>query len=168
MLVGQCPGRPEAGKCHKRGLGKLLGLGLQYSANDPFPKIARDNDREPPDDGQYGMALRYLSPALNDAEFGFYFVNAHSRLPLVTGQVPNMGRTSGQSAGVAQAVGGALSVGKVFPPSMRCKAWHAAAILNGLPQESSVQIRITARSRKQLGKYSHHRNSRQLPLSCRP
>ena len=82
----------------------LAGLRLQYSAEEPFPKIARDNDREPPDDGQYGMALRYLSPAMNDTEFGFYFVNAHSRLPLVTGQVPTL-QELGASAGLARAVG---------------------------------------------------------------
>ena len=81
----------------------IAGLGLQYSADDPFPAIARTNDREPPDDGQYGMALRYLSPALNDTEFGFYFVNAHSRLPLVTGQVPTFQELLG-SLGVAGAV----------------------------------------------------------------
>ena len=81
----------------------IAGLGLQYNADDPFPAIGRDADREPPDDGQYGIALRYLSPALNDAEFGFYFVNAHSRLPLVTGQVPSRGQLL-QSLGVAQAV----------------------------------------------------------------
>ena len=83
----------------------IASLGLQYSANDPFPAIARTNDREPPDDGQYGMALRYFSPALNDTEFGFYFVNAHSRLPLVTGQVPNLQELYA-SAGVAQQVAG--------------------------------------------------------------
>ena len=66
----------------------IAGLGLQYSSENPFPAIARDPDREPPDDGQYGMALRYFSPTLNDTEFGFFFVNAHSRLPLVTGRVP--------------------------------------------------------------------------------
>ena len=71
----------------------VASLGLQYNADDPFPAIARTNDREPPDDGQYGMALRYLSLALNDTEFGFYFVNAHSRLPLVTGKVPDHERT---------------------------------------------------------------------------
>ena len=81
----------------------IAGLGLQYSADDPFPAIARTNDREPPDDGQYGMALRYLSLALNDTEFGFYFVNAHSRLPLVTGRAPTRGQLL-QSAGVAGVV----------------------------------------------------------------
>ena len=78
----------------------LASLNLSYSAAEPYPKIARDSDREPRDDGQYGMALRYLSPALNDAEFGFYFVNAHSRLPVVTGKVPNMQELQ-ESLGVA-------------------------------------------------------------------
>ena len=81
----------------------LASLGLKYNADEPFPAIERAADQEPPDDGQYGMALRYLSPALNDAEFGFYFVNAHSRLPLVTGKVPNQ-RELLASLGVAGAV----------------------------------------------------------------
>ena len=85
-------------------LDSITGLDLKYSADDPFPKIARIDDREPPDDGQYGIALRYLSPALNDTEFGFYFVNAHSRLPLVTGRVPNKEELVG-SARVAGIVG---------------------------------------------------------------
>ena len=99
--VGAVPGLEEAINAD------LASLGLQYSADDPFPEIVRTNDREPPDDGQYGVALRYLSPAFNDTEFGFFFVNAHSRLPLVTGQVPNMGELL-QSLGVAQRVQGAL------------------------------------------------------------
>ena len=107
----------------------IAGLGLQYSADTPFPAIARTDDREPPDDGQYGMALRYLSPALNDAEFGFYFVNAHSRLPLVTGKVPNF-QELGLSAGVAGAVGAAD-----FAYSKRHLA-TLAAIGNGLPPEA--------------------------------
>ena len=104
----------------------LADLRLQYSAEEPFPKIARDNDREPPDDGQYGMALRYLSPAMNDTEFGFYFVNAHSRLPLVTGQVPTL-QELGASAGLARAVGVTN-----FSNTMRHLA-TLAAISKGLP-----------------------------------
>ncbi len=49
------------------------------------------------DDGQYGLALRYFSPTLNDTEFGFFFMNYHSRLPLLSGYAvattaPNTGR----------------------------------------------------------------------------
>ena len=42
----------------------------------------RDAD-EPSEQGQYGAALRYLSDGLGGTEFGLYFVNYHSRLPLI-------------------------------------------------------------------------------------
>ncbi|MEH6669276.1 DUF1302 domain-containing protein [Halopseudomonas sp.] len=38
-------------------------------------------DKEASDDGQFGVAFRYFSPELNDSEFGFYFMNYHSRTP---------------------------------------------------------------------------------------
>ena len=41
-------------------------------------------DIEPDDGGQYGLALRYYSEALHDTEFGFYYTNLHSRLPIVS------------------------------------------------------------------------------------
>lgn len=36
--------------------------------------------------GQYGLAARYFSEALNNTEFGFFFLNYHSRLPLLSGR----------------------------------------------------------------------------------
>jgi len=49
--------------------------------------VARNEDglRKPKDDGQYGLAFRYISEALGDTEFGVYFMNIHSRLPIVNG-----------------------------------------------------------------------------------
>ncbi len=44
------------------------------------PKIDGD---EPSQQGQYGAALRVLADALGGTEFGLYFVNYHSRLPLI-------------------------------------------------------------------------------------
>ncbi len=38
------------------------------------------------DDGQYGVAMRVYAPGLNDTEFGFYFMNYHSRLPIISAQ----------------------------------------------------------------------------------
>lgn len=49
-----------------------------------FLGVARAADREPRDSGQWGVALRWYSEALNDTEFGFYVINHHSRLPLVS------------------------------------------------------------------------------------
>jgi hypothetical protein len=43
----------------------------------------RQEDGEPDDGGQYGFALRYYAAELNDTEFGLYFMNIHSRLPLI-------------------------------------------------------------------------------------
>ena len=44
----------------------------------------RVDDIEPDDGGQYGIAARYYSEALNDTEFGFYFMNIHARLPIAS------------------------------------------------------------------------------------
>ena len=56
----------------------------QETHDDGFLSVTRSPDREPDDSGQWGFALRYLAENLNDTEFGFYFVNHHSRLPLVS------------------------------------------------------------------------------------
>lgn len=45
----------------------------------------RSADRQASDSGQYGLALRAFVPELNYTEFGFYFVNYHSRTPYVSG-----------------------------------------------------------------------------------
>ena len=49
--------------------------------------IARhqDGNRLAKDEGQYGIAFRYIAEALGDAEIGFYAMNIHSRLPLISG-----------------------------------------------------------------------------------
>lgn len=52
---------------------------------DPDFLIARRGaDHDPRDSGQWGMAFRYLAEKLNNTEFGFYFMNYHSRLPVVS------------------------------------------------------------------------------------
>lgn len=49
--------------------------------------VARDRDREASDSGQYGVAARWYSEQLNNTEFGFYFMNYHSRLPMASERV---------------------------------------------------------------------------------
>ncbi len=58
-----------------------------YGPFDPAASIwaPRARDRDPSDNGQYGVAFRLLSPELNNSEFGFYFMNYHSRIPLFSG-----------------------------------------------------------------------------------
>ena len=47
--------------------------------NGAFYQRGRNIDAS--DDGQYGLALRWYAEAINDTEFGFYYVNYHSKLP---------------------------------------------------------------------------------------
>ena len=67
-----------------------------YAASDsPLPAalvaagcsaaVGRVDGIEASDDGQYGLSLRWFVDALNSTEFGFYFLNYHSRLPVLSG-----------------------------------------------------------------------------------
>jgi hypothetical protein len=58
-----------------------------YGPFDPAASFwaPRGQDRNPSDDGQYGLALRYLAQGLGNTEFGFYFMNYHSRIPFFSG-----------------------------------------------------------------------------------
>ncbi len=55
---------------------------FRLSLNGGTADIRRLEDDEADDQGQYGMALRWYSEDLNSTEFGFYFMNYHSRLPI--------------------------------------------------------------------------------------
>jgi hypothetical protein len=46
--------------------------------------VSRVNDRDPDDNGQYGIALRAFVPEWNNVELGLYYVNYHSRTPIVS------------------------------------------------------------------------------------
>ena len=54
---------------------------------DPAASVwaPRSNDRNPSDNGQYGIAFRYLATELGSTEFGLYFENYHSRTPFASG-----------------------------------------------------------------------------------
>ena len=60
-------------------------LPLPAGINAPIgPFVPRSGDVDPADQGQFGVALRYFASALNDTEFGLYWIRHHSRLPLVS------------------------------------------------------------------------------------
>ncbi len=60
------------------------------SAFEPdFLGVPRMNDDKPSDDGQFGLSMRVLIPALNDTEFGLYYINYHSRLPIISAKTGN-------------------------------------------------------------------------------
>ncbi len=58
-------------------------LGDASVADTPL-SIPRSETREADDQGQFGVAFHANAPALNDTEFGFFYLNYHSRLPLVS------------------------------------------------------------------------------------
>ncbi|QJD58694.1 DUF1302 domain-containing protein [Pseudomonas sp. gcc21] len=71
---------------------RLVVAGLDLPHGDPLLRTGGpaglamynpryDKDREASDSGQYGVAMRWFVPALNDTEFGVYAMNYHSRTP---------------------------------------------------------------------------------------
>lgn len=64
----------------------LNGTAFPFNLSGAAPAWApRSADREASDGGQYGIALRYFLPELNNTELGFYHANYHSRTPFVSG-----------------------------------------------------------------------------------
>ena len=51
----------------------------------PFLGVPRADTVEPEDGGQYGVAFRLFVPSWGGTEFGFYYINYHSRLPTING-----------------------------------------------------------------------------------
>ena len=58
----------------------------------------RTVDRTPRDNNEFGLTLRMFAPALNNTEFGFSFVNYHSRTPFLSGT--RGAATTGGAAGL--------------------------------------------------------------------
>ena len=51
----------------------------------PFMSVPRTDTRDAEDGGQYGVAFRLFVPSWGGTEFGFYYLNYHSRLPTING-----------------------------------------------------------------------------------
>ena len=134
----------------------VLGFGAfsdQGTSFDPdFLKVPRGTTIEPDDDGQYGAAFRWYLPNFGQGtELGFYYVNYHSRLPLInalTGTQVGIGN----GAGAATAVGGAaLGIGAGLSPaaaiaaaSQQAVATAAALGGNYTLQEATVAATVGA------------------------
>lgn len=74
-------------------LGDQAGLAAGFVAE-------READVEPDDGGQYGLAARYYAEELNDTEFGVYYMNIHSRLPLINTVRTSIPTATGNAAPV--------------------------------------------------------------------
>ncbi|HEU5136021.1 MAG TPA: DUF1302 domain-containing protein [Steroidobacteraceae bacterium] len=78
-------------------------LGGPFISN--FQTVNRLSTIKAPDDGQYGLNLKYFAPDFNNGtEFGLFYLNYHSRLPLISGM-------TGTQQGVGNAFGALNAVG---------------------------------------------------------
>ena len=89
----------------------------------------RSGDKQADDGGEFGFAIRYFAEELNDTEFGVYFINHHSRTPIISA-------ITGTAAGVANATGAALALsgalGGVGATAAAAGAANAAAIASAV------------------------------------
>jgi hypothetical protein len=97
--------------------------GCNYVSVGPFGDQAglaggfvaeRQADMEPDDGGQYGLAARYYSEELYDTEFGLYYMNIHSRVPLINAVRTSVPLATGESTPIfvpklVDPTGGALA-----------------------------------------------------------
>ncbi len=74
----------------------------ELAPQDTFFAVPRASTDEPEDGGQYGVALHWFVPKLNDTEFGFYFINYHSRLPIVSARTGTLAGTLNDYARTAR------------------------------------------------------------------
>ena len=107
-------------------------LGGPFITN--FQAVPRGETLEPDDQGQYGVALRTFFPDFNNGtEIGLFYVNYHSRLPLISGRTGTVAGI-GNAAGAATAVGGAaqgLAAGLPFAAAVATAANAAVATAMG-------------------------------------
>ena len=105
----------------------MLGFGA-LADTGPLGAIPRAVDDEANNYTQWGVALRHLAPGLNDTEFGLYFANFHSRLPLIDAITPTRAVSAAEVQGTATAIANAQLV-----PAMIANGVPAAAIPSVLP-----------------------------------
>ena len=92
----------------------LAAAGLPGSFGLDFMSVPRAADRDARDSGQWGVAVRYYAEELADTEFGFYFVNHHSRLPIVSARYGTMeGITNAAGAAAALQAATSTTIGAV-------------------------------------------------------
>ena len=73
----------------------------KWGAGGCGASVPRVYGEDPSDSGQYGASLRWFVESLNATEFGFYFLNYHSRLPLASGNAVTVGVPTSAAPGSA-------------------------------------------------------------------
>jgi hypothetical protein len=108
------------------GFGAYSDLGVDFTPLGgglipDFQNVGRLATREPDDQGQFGVNLKFYLPNFGQGtELGVYFLNYHSRLPVISGR-------AGTQGGIGNAFGALNAVGAA-----------AQAIAAGLPFDAAV------------------------------
>ena len=110
-----------------------------------FNMVPRGPDVYADNSGQYGLAMRLLVPQLNNTEFGFYYMNYHSRLPLISAKTGTAaGAAKTLTAGTAAQTFGAVFASNPLNPlaaiSAGITAGTTAGINAGLPAPLAQSI----------------------------
>ena len=124
---------PRGGKQVFLGFGAFSDQGTDFtSLGGPFienfqARAARRRRPLPSDSGQYGASLRWFMPDFaQGTELGFFFVNYHSKLPVISGR-------TGTQAGIGNSLGTLTAV-----------IATAQGLASGLPFDSAVAIAANA------------------------
>jgi hypothetical protein len=116
---------------------------------DTFQAVPRASDREASNSPQFGVALHWLVPQLNDTEFGFFFFRNHSRLPMVSGKTGTL-----NGALSARAIQGTSGTGlRVAEEALTSTVTQAIALGQSLGQtlNQATVIAETAADEGQVG-----------------
>ena len=98
--------------------------------------ISRGKDNEPGNSGQYGVNLKWLAHGLKDTEFGLYFMNYHSRLPVISASTPTV---PVNTTVIGTDTGAILGANATFMGGL-----VPAATSIGLPPATALQLLIGA------------------------
>ena len=128
-------------------MAQLGAAGASWGNPDEGVIVARAADETPKDDGQWGIAFRYMFEPL-DTEFGAYFINYHSRLPIFSGMAPSAGGlnaanalASGLASGAIATAYGVGGAGALTPANIGAAVTSGARI-GALPLAGSGQYFI--------------------------
>jgi hypothetical protein len=106
-----------------------------------FLGVLRAPDDRPGNGGEFGFAFRYFAENLNSTEFGLFFINHHSRTPIISAIT---GTAQGAADATAAAIGIAGIPGVIPPPvgatfaALTAALGSAAAAAAALPSIASA------------------------------
>ena len=119
-----------------------FGLPDIFGENPDFLTARRGPDHAPGNSGQWGLALRYFAEEFNDTEFGFYYMNHHSRLPVVSARTG-----TAESAGAGLAAAGRVAAAASAAVPLIIAAGRTPEEAQGLAEGAAAAAGIDAYAR---------------------